>query len=132
MHGHGEKPFVCIYKDCERSQAKNGFPRKWNLGDHMKRVHNYDAAASEKPNGLSTPPPDSPELHAPGPIRTKRSQRTGSKATSKKATRSSVPQPQVEEQNTVLAQVPDMRQDFQYYPQAQWDPAQMSTYPWAQ
>jgi hypothetical protein len=40
MHGHGEKPFLCTYEGCERGIAGNGFPRHWNLRDHMKRVHN--------------------------------------------------------------------------------------------
>ncbi|KAH8790905.1 Zn-finger protein [Hyaloscypha sp. PMI_1271] len=37
MHGHGDKPFVCPFQNCSR--AGNGFPRRWNLRDHMKRVH---------------------------------------------------------------------------------------------
>jgi hypothetical protein len=40
MHGHGEKPFLCTADNCERSLPGNGFPRHWNLRDHMKRVHN--------------------------------------------------------------------------------------------
>ncbi|CEJ81943.1 Putative Zinc c2h2 finger domain containing protein [[Torrubiella] hemipterigena] len=40
LHGHGNKPFPCTYEGCERSQPGNGFPRLWNLRDHMKRVHN--------------------------------------------------------------------------------------------
>lgn len=40
MHGHGDKPFSCPYEGCERSEPGNGFPRKWNLADHMRRVHN--------------------------------------------------------------------------------------------
>ncbi|RKF75484.1 hypothetical protein GcM1_233022 [Golovinomyces cichoracearum] len=40
MHGHGDKPFLCIYEGCERGTRGNGFPRHWNLRDHMKRVHN--------------------------------------------------------------------------------------------
>ena len=41
MHGHGSKPHLCTYVDCERSQPGNGFPRRYNLFDHMKRVHDY-------------------------------------------------------------------------------------------
>ena len=37
MHGHGEKPYACPFDDCDRSER--GFPRKWNLADHMRRVH---------------------------------------------------------------------------------------------
>lgn len=40
MHGHGEKPFLCTADNCDRSIPGNGFPRHWNLRDHMKRVHN--------------------------------------------------------------------------------------------
>lgn len=40
MHGHGEKPYLCTYEGCERSHAGHGFPRQWNLRDHMRRVHN--------------------------------------------------------------------------------------------
>lgn len=39
MHGHGEKPFLCTYEGCDRGLPGNGFPRHWNLCDHMKRVH---------------------------------------------------------------------------------------------
>jgi IMP dehydrogenase/GMP reductase len=39
MHGHGDKPYLCSYQGCERSVHGNGFPRHWNLKDHMRRVH---------------------------------------------------------------------------------------------
>ncbi|EEU37566.1 uncharacterized protein NECHADRAFT_87435 [Fusarium vanettenii 77-13-4] len=39
MHGHGDKPFLCTYAGCQRSVPGNGFPRQWNLKDHLKRVH---------------------------------------------------------------------------------------------
>lgn len=42
MHGHGERPHLCFYTGCERNQPGNGFPRKYNLMDHMKRVHQYE------------------------------------------------------------------------------------------
>jgi hypothetical protein len=38
MHGH--QAYNCTYKGCERSQEGKGFPRAWNLKDHMRRVHN--------------------------------------------------------------------------------------------
>lgn len=41
MHGHGSKPHLCAYPDCERAIPGNGFPRRYNLYDHMKRVHDY-------------------------------------------------------------------------------------------
>lgn len=40
MHGHWENPFLCSFEGCERGAPGNGFPRHWNLCDHMKRVHN--------------------------------------------------------------------------------------------
>lgn len=57
MHGHGEKPHLCHFVDCERSQPGNGFPRRWNLGDHMKRVHEYTGQAYS--TGSSSPTPSS-------------------------------------------------------------------------
>lgn len=57
MHGHGEKPHLCHFQECERSAPGNGFPRRWNLGDHMKRVHDYTGPASS--TGSSSPTPSS-------------------------------------------------------------------------
>jgi len=58
MHGHGEKPYLCTYDGCERSQPGHGFPRQWNLRDHMRRVHNDNGtsaqAASPPPSGTAT------------------------------------------------------------------------------
>ncbi|KAK5664070.1 hypothetical protein OQA88_284 [Cercophora sp. LCS_1] len=58
MHGHGEKPYLCTYEGCERSQPGHGFPRQWNLRDHMRRVHNDNGtttqAASPPPSGATT------------------------------------------------------------------------------
>jgi len=51
MHGHGEKPFLCTFEGCERGVLGNGFPRHWNLCDHMKRVHNR----SPSPTGTAKP-----------------------------------------------------------------------------
>ncbi|KAL9111822.1 MAG: hypothetical protein Q9227_003881 [Pyrenula ochraceoflavens] len=48
MHGHGDNPHSCIFPDCDRSKPGQGFPRRWNLWDHMKRVHDYNAAEEEK------------------------------------------------------------------------------------
>lgn len=41
LHGHGNRPYSCHFEDCERAAPENGFPRRWNLQDHMRRVHNY-------------------------------------------------------------------------------------------
>jgi hypothetical protein len=48
MHGHGDKPYFCTYKGCERNVPGNGFPRYWNLRDHIKRVHNDLALIESK------------------------------------------------------------------------------------
>lgn len=56
MHGHGDKPYLCTHEGCDRGAAGNGFPRHWNLRDHMKRVHN-DSGASTKSNASGSPPP---------------------------------------------------------------------------
>ena len=55
MHGH--QAYNCTYKGCERSQEGKGFPRAWNLKDHMRRVHNdhgngaTQTQAEEQPKG---------------------------------------------------------------------------------
>ncbi|PHH86834.1 hypothetical protein CDD83_9693 [Cordyceps sp. RAO-2017] len=49
LHGHGDKPFLCIYEGCERAVPGNGFPRQWNLRDHMKRVHNDHGSTGGSP-----------------------------------------------------------------------------------
>lgn len=41
MHGHGDRPHLCFYPGCERGITGNGFPRRYNLYDHMKRVHDH-------------------------------------------------------------------------------------------
>ena len=41
MHGLGAGPYVCPYPECDRSKEFMGFRRRWNLYDHMKRVHDY-------------------------------------------------------------------------------------------
>lgn len=56
MHGHGDKPFLCSYEGCERGVPGNGFPRHWNLRDHMKRVHN-DTGYQPKSNAYASPSP---------------------------------------------------------------------------
>ncbi|KAK3357619.1 hypothetical protein B0T25DRAFT_589856 [Lasiosphaeria hispida] len=56
MHGHGEKPYLCTYEGCERSQPGHGFPRQWNLRDHMRRVHNDNGTTAQP----ASPPPSGP------------------------------------------------------------------------
>jgi hypothetical protein len=47
MHGHGSRPHLCHFVDCERSAPGNGFPRRYNLFDHMKRVHDFTGPTTE-------------------------------------------------------------------------------------
>ncbi|KAL7798262.1 hypothetical protein V8C37DRAFT_369289 [Trichoderma ceciliae] len=53
LHGHGDKPFLCMYEGCERSILGSGFPRQWNLRDHMKRVHNDHGSTDGSPTGTA-------------------------------------------------------------------------------
>lgn len=59
MHGHGDKPYQCTYEGCDRSLAGNGFPRHWNLRDHMRRVHNDPGPTKSSTSG-SPPPSNTP------------------------------------------------------------------------
>lgn len=51
LHGHGENPHLCHFPGCERAQDRNGFPRKWNLKDHMKRVHGWEESDDSLSSG---------------------------------------------------------------------------------
>ncbi len=53
-HDHGEKSHLCAFVGCDRSVPGNGFSRHWNRSDHMKRVHDYDEAASFNESELFT------------------------------------------------------------------------------
>lgn len=44
LHGHGDNPHLCLFEGCDRSVPGNGFPRRWNLFDHMRRVHDYTSS----------------------------------------------------------------------------------------
>lgn len=61
MHGHGDRPHLCYYPGCERGIPGNGFPRRYNLFDHMKRVHDH----KEEPTSLNGSPSMSGETQAP-------------------------------------------------------------------
>lgn len=52
MHGHGDRPHLCFYSGCDRGIPGNGFPRRYNLFDHMKRVHDHKEDTS---SGLASP-----------------------------------------------------------------------------
>lgn len=56
MHGHGDKPYLCTYEGCERGASGNGFPRHWNLRDHMRRVHNDPGPTRSSASGSPSPP----------------------------------------------------------------------------
>ena len=71
MHGHGEKPFLCTHLGCDRGVPGNGFPRHWNLRDHMRRVHNDSGAAKSTTSG-STPPPSAPASVVAAPTKSKK------------------------------------------------------------
>ncbi|KAI0128950.1 C2H2 transcription factor [Xylariales sp. AK1849] len=51
MHGHGDKPYLCTYEGCDRAIPGCGFPRNWNLRDHMRRVHNDNGQSLSQSNG---------------------------------------------------------------------------------
>jgi hypothetical protein len=59
MHGHGARPHLCMYKDCERAAHGNGFPRRYNLFDHMRRVHQFDGPTDAAP-GMPGQPKSKP------------------------------------------------------------------------
>lgn len=58
LHGHGDNPHLCLWEGCERSAPGNGFPRRWNLYDHMRRVHDYQS--SERLSSPETSPSAAP------------------------------------------------------------------------
>ncbi|SMR44683.1 unnamed protein product [Zymoseptoria tritici ST99CH_3D1] len=61
MHGHGDRPHLCFYAGCERGIPGNGFPRRYNLFDHMKRVHDHKEELSAQDKGT----PDSQRSRKP-------------------------------------------------------------------
>ncbi|KAI1612863.1 hypothetical protein EDD36DRAFT_465010 [Exophiala viscosa] len=81
LHNHGLNPFMCKFRDCERSRDGNGFPRRWNQRDHMKRVHDYVEDDSPKEQTTATEQPKRrkvPGVPSSAPMR-----RSGSSAYSK-------------------------------------------------
>ncbi|KAI5467657.1 hypothetical protein BGZ63DRAFT_32814 [Mariannaea sp. PMI_226] len=55
LHGQDEKPFQCPHKGCERAVAGNGFQRRWNLVDHMRRIHKTGIPPSRRAPSGRTP-----------------------------------------------------------------------------
>ena len=47
-HNHGINPYLCHFENCERGTPEGGFPRHWNLCDHMKRVHGWEPKSDEE------------------------------------------------------------------------------------
>lgn len=73
LHGHGEKPYLCLFRECDRSQPTQGFPRQWNLRDHMKRVHNFVGSENSEHGYPSPPASPNREEESEGLSRKKRS-----------------------------------------------------------
>lgn len=57
LHNHGINPYLCMYPGCERARRDNGFPRRWNQRDHMKRVHGWDEVDSDESADRAYPNP---------------------------------------------------------------------------
>ena len=104
MHGHGDKPHVCYFSECDRSFPGNGFPRRWNLFDHMKRVHDYTGSTTSSGSGGSPPASSSVERHGSTslPIRNgKRRQPSPTQAEPMKRSRSNQMAPSGSKSSTV-------------------------------
>ena len=74
-HTHGMNPYLCKFPDCERARDGNGFPRRWNQRDHMKRVHQYEEtdAPSKKSSGSQSQPKRRKASSAPTSVPMRRS-----------------------------------------------------------
>ena len=51
-HGHYDRPFLCTYDGCKRGIPGSGFPRRQNLRDHLKGVHNDNDLGSRQSPSL--------------------------------------------------------------------------------
>ncbi|KAJ5106049.1 hypothetical protein NUU61_003396 [Penicillium alfredii] len=91
LHGHGDNPHLCLWEGCERSVPGYGFPRRWNLFDHMRRVHDY--ASSERHS--------SPET-SPGAAQPKKKEPTGRK---RRGVTGATPAPTMKRTRSVHSQV---------------------------
>ncbi|KAL9123768.1 MAG: hypothetical protein Q9217_006836 [Psora testacea] len=85
LHGHGDKPYPCLFHDCDRSQPGQGFPRQWNLRDHMKRVHGFIVPDTSNGNDYPSPTSSHCSAEANSTVRRKRSPESAQGAASKKA-----------------------------------------------
>lgn len=91
LHGHGEKPYLCLFRDCDRSQPTQGFPRQWNLRDHMKRVHNYVGSDNSEHGYPSPPASPNREEDSDGLSRRKRSPDLSQAGKAKKVVKAGTP-----------------------------------------
>lgn len=102
MHGHGTKPYPCTFKGCDRAQPGNGFPRKWNLQDHMQRVHN-----------ASPPSPDEDGRKDALKSRKRKSDSSSKLASSRKSPKTRKASPRMEPQEPAKIDVPaKLRRDW--------------------
>lgn len=91
LHGHGEKPYRCEYEGCDRALPGNGFPRNYNLLDHMKRVHGHQAESKAQSTTGSSTSKRSSRVDSTNKIRKKRASdgpkrtHTGSSSSSRRA-----------------------------------------------
>lgn len=100
MHGHGAKPFLCKFEGCERAHENHGFPRRWNLLDHMKRVHGYSASEPSNNSGSPSPSDSSSHNSQKDPANGQRKRRTPSPMESGVAKRAKVATSRVEGQTS--------------------------------
>lgn len=85
LHGHGDKPYACLFQDCDRHFPGNGFPRRWNLYDHMKRCHQYEPETTSSNDSPSPPSTTSfISVDVKPPVRRKRSSDVPKAVASKK------------------------------------------------
>lgn len=100
MHGHGTKPYPCTYTGCDRAQPGNGFPRKWNLHDHMHRVHN------------AAPPPEDDGGKDSGKARKRKTDLHAKNTSGRKSPKSRKSSPKAEPQVIKVDPTVKLREDW--------------------
>ncbi|KAI1854903.1 hypothetical protein JX265_002542 [Neoarthrinium moseri] len=85
MHGHGDKPYLCTYEGCDRAVPGCGFPRNWNLRDHMRRVHNDNGQSLSMASGSHSSSRGSHSSSKGRKRKSKDSETSGRKSSSKAA-----------------------------------------------
>lgn len=109
MHGHGDKPYLCSYDGCDRALPGNGFPRNWNLRDHMRRVHN-DNGSSVQAKAASSPPPSSRKESSKG--RKRKNDISESASSRKSPSTKSIPVADVAPTMKAVETVPNQHADW--------------------